>query len=139
MGLTAAPLPVIVDASFIVDGIMGDARVAAAWERWAAEGRMLLAPPIVWAEIGNALLVRQRLGLSTAVSALRAVELAGLETADHGPEGARAALDLAQAHGLTVYDALYLALAIDVDGELATRDRALAGAANAEDVPLFEA
>lgn len=99
---------------------------------------MLLAPPIVWTEIGNALLVRQRLGLSTAVSALRAVELAGLETADRGPEGVRAALELARAHGLTVYDALYLALAIDIDGELATRDRALARAANAEDVPLFE-
>ena len=35
-----------------------------------------------------------------------------------------------------MYDATYLWLAIDVDGELATFDRALARAAMAEGVPL---
>jgi predicted nucleic acid-binding protein len=37
---------------------------------------------------------------------------------------------------LTVYDAAYLDLAIDVDGELATLDRALRAAAEAEGVPI---
>ena len=43
---------------------------------------------------------------------------------------------LAERHRLSVYDATYLWLAIDVDGELATFDRALATAAEAEGVPL---
>jgi predicted nucleic acid-binding protein len=134
MGMIA--IPVIVDASFLVDGVLGDERVAEALEQWVTDGRMLLAPPIVWAEVGNALLVRQRVPMPTVASALRAVELAGVETADRGPEGVRTALELADAHRLSVYDALYLALAIDVDGELATRDRALAHAADAEGVPV---
>jgi predicted nucleic acid-binding protein len=37
---------------------------------------------------------------------------------------------------LTVYDATYLWLAVDVDGELATFDRALVRAAQAEGVGL---
>lgn len=136
MGLTVAPVPVVVDASFAVDGVMGDVTVEAAWERWAAEGRMLLAPAIVWPEIGNALFVRRRVGLADVVAGLQAIELAGLETADRGPLGVQFALDLAVRHGLSVYDATYLWLAIDIDGELATRDLALARAAVAEGVPL---
>ena len=46
------------------------------------------------------------------------------------------ALALAERHRLSVYDATYLWLAIDVDGELATFDRDLARAAAAEGVPL---
>ena len=38
--------------------------------------------------------------------------------------------------GLSVYDATYLWLAIDIDGELATYDADLARAAEAEGVPL---
>ena len=43
---------------------------------------------------------------------------------------------LAERHRLSVYDASYLWLAIDVDGELATHDRDLARAALAEGVAL---
>ena len=67
------------------------------------------------------------------------LEGAGLEVADRGPDGVRLALALAARHGLSVHDATYLWLAIDVDGELATFDRALAAAAAAavaEAVPL---
>jgi predicted nucleic acid-binding protein len=46
------------------------------------------------------------------------------------------ALRLAEQHGLTVYDAAYLDLAIDVDAELATLDRDLARAAVAEGVAV---
>ena len=46
------------------------------------------------------------------------------------------AVALAAQHGLSVYDATYLWLAMDVDGELATFDRDLARAATAEGVPL---
>jgi predicted nucleic acid-binding protein len=136
MGLSIPPTPIVVDASFAIAGLLGDESVQAAWERWADEGRVLLAPAIVWPEIGNALLVRHRLPLAEVMANLQAVELAGLETADRGPQGVAFALDLAARHRLSVYDATILWLAIDVDGELATQDRPLARAAVAEGVPL---
>ena len=43
-------------------------------------------------------------------------------------------VDIARRHGLTVYDASYLALALDRNASLATLDRALAQAAAAEGV-----
>jgi len=138
MGLIAAQVPVVVDASFAVAGILGDESVNASWERWAMEGRVLLAPPIVWSEVGNALLGRQKVPLAEVVAGLQALEMAGLETADRGPLGVQFAIALAERHRLSVYDATYLWLAIDIDGELATRDRALARAADAEDIPLYD-
>jgi predicted nucleic acid-binding protein len=51
----------------------------------------------------------------------------------HGP-----VLSLARAHQLTVYDALYLDVAVRRQLPLATRDRALVNAARATMVPLIE-
>lgn len=138
MGLTAPPFPVVVDASFVIDGLGGDTRVTEALERWAADGRTVLAPVIFWQELANALLVRRRIARSDVVNVLRDLELAGVEPADRGLLGIEDAVDLAAQHGLSVYDATYLQLAIDVDGELATRDRQLIGAAVAEHVMLVE-
>lgn len=136
MTFVAAPVPVVVDASFAVSGVMHNASAEASWERWAEDGRMVLAPAIVWPEIANALLFGHRWTISDVVAGLQSVEAAGLETADRGPLGVQFALDLARRHHLSVYDATYLWLAIDIDGELATFDRALAKAAEAEGVPL---
>lgn len=127
--------PVVVDASVALDGLLGEAGAVAAWDRWADEGRTLLAPPIAWPEIGQALL-RRRLSPEEMAGHLDVVVAAGLETADRGPYGVALALGLAVRHGLSAYDATYLWLAIDIDGELATRDAALARAAIAEGVPL---
>ncbi len=54
------------------------------------------------------------------------------------PIGVAYAAGLAERHRLSAYDATYLWLAIDVDGELATFDKALAAAAVAEGVPIAE-
>jgi predicted nucleic acid-binding protein len=61
----------------------------------------------------------------------------GFETADRGHAGLMATLRLASRHALTVYDAAYLELAIDVDGQLATLDRDLALAAVAEGIEVI--
>jgi predicted nucleic acid-binding protein len=54
------------------------------------------------------------------------------------PRGGRQrVVELAARHGLTVYDAAYLQLVLDVDGKLATCDRALARAARAEVVTVI--
>ena len=58
-----------------------------------------------------------------------------LEDAGSGSDGA--VLALAMAHGLTAYDAAYLALAQERDLPLATLDQKLAAAARREDVALL--
>jgi predicted nucleic acid-binding protein len=131
-----APLPPIVaDASVAVDGLLAEPRAGAAWQRWAGEARLLLAPAIIWPEVGHALL-RRGMPATEVASRLDVLQAAGLETADRGPRGVAMALALAERHRLSVYDATYLWLAIEIDGELATRDAALARAAVAEGVPL---
>ena len=137
MSISIAPVPVIVDASVAVDLAIGE-RVDTpdAVRAWIAEGRMLLAPAAAWTEIGHAILRRLDGDAIRATRRLEQVEATGLETADRGPAGVRSAMVLAERHGLSVYDASYLWLAIDVDGELATHDRDLARAALAEGVTL---
>jgi predicted nucleic acid-binding protein len=131
---TALP-PLVADASVAVDAVLAEPDAVAAWTRWVETDRILLAPPIAWPEIAQALLRRGMPPADVAVR-LEGLELAGLETADRGRRGVAEAVVLAARHHLSVYDATYLWLAIDVDGELATRDRALARAASDEGVPL---
>jgi predicted nucleic acid-binding protein len=131
-----APLPPIVaDACVVIDVAQAEPLASAAMHEWATDARMILAPPIVWPEMGQAM--RKR-GLPAAdiAARLELIESLGLETADRGPRGVSYAVALAERHRLSVYDATYLWLAIDLDGELATRDKALAKAAVAEGVPL---
>lgn len=136
MTFSALPPPIVVDASVAVAGALGDEAATGAWQRWAVTDRTLLAPAIVWPETANALLKRHRLTAGDVARRIEILDSSGLETADRGPLGVAFALDLAGRHGLSVYDATYLWLAIDVDGELATLDHDLAAAATAEGVPL---
>ena len=133
-----APLPpVVVDASIAVELVLdGSASIKAEWGSWIDQDRLMLAPALFWLEVANALLRGQKLPASDVSLRLDGLEAAGLETGDRGAQGARDASDLAAQHGLTVYDAAYLSLAIEVDGELATRDVALARAATAEGIAL---
>jgi predicted nucleic acid-binding protein len=67
---------------------------------------------------------------------LDALFRAGVDVADGSLTGLVDATHLAARHGLTVYDAAYLSLAVDVDGEPATIDRALARVARTEGVTV---
>lgn len=137
MTFSSAPVPVVVDASIAVELVVdGTAELATTWAEWIDRGRLIMAPSLFWLEVANALLRGRGFAASAVSLRLEGLEAAGLETADRGARGARAATDLAARHGLTAYDAAYLWLAIDVDGELATRDRALIKAAAAEGVAL---
>ncbi len=136
MTFASAPLPVVPDASVVVDMLLLEPRAAAAWQAWLEAERMLLAPPIVWFEIANALVRRRKMSGDTAMARLDLLFKAGLDTADRGYGGLATAVDLAARHGLSAYDASYLALAIEIDAELATLDRDLARAAAAEGVAL---
>ena len=137
MTFSIAPAPVVIDASVAVDLALGDRPdLPAVLRRWITEDRMLLAPAVYWTEVGHALLRGSGRDSIGAARRLGSLESIGLQTADRGAPGVRMALSLAERHGLSVYDATYLWLAIDSDGELATFDRDLARAAAAEGVPL---
>jgi predicted nucleic acid-binding protein len=137
MSVAFAPSPVVMDASVTVDLAVGDhTGLPAMLRRWIADGRMLLAPAVHWTEVGHAILRRSGRDSIEAARWLGQLEATGIETADRGAPGVRMAHALAERHDLSVYDATYLWLAIDVDGELATFDRDLARAAVAEGVPL---
>ena len=84
MGLSAAPNPIVMDASFAVDGVGGDRRVTVALGQWVDEGRMILVPAIFWSEVANALFGRRKLSRFETTGALRALRHAGVETADRG-------------------------------------------------------
>jgi len=136
VSLGRAPRAVVVDASVMVALIRGeesDLRLAA---DWADEEAMLLAPLHFRAEVANALLRSARLPAAEVALAAGELDRSGIDPADRGLPGLLEAIDLADRHGLTVYDALYLQLAIDVDGELATLDGQLRRAAIAEEVRL---
>ncbi len=99
-----------------------------------------MAPQIWWAELRNGLLAAERRGrispggTDAALAALDDLPI----TLDHTPHGAMV-LRIAREHNLTVYDAMYLELALRLDGPLATLDRKLARAAAEAGATVFSA
>ena len=134
MSFAVAPVPVVVDASVVIGAAADEPPAMAALD--AVQARVLLAPPLIWVETANVLVKRKHFSVPDAVFVLRSMERLGLESADRGFDGLVEAMALADKHALSVYDAIYLRLALDIDGELATLDRDLAKAAEAEGVPL---
>jgi predicted nucleic acid-binding protein len=128
--------PIVIDASAAIEFLDGDARWRAQFERWAGDGVTLLTPAHFLAEVANGQLRSRRAPAADVAIRMERLSTAGIETADRGLAGLLEAIDLADRHGLTVYDALYLQLALDVDGELATLDKELRRAAEAEQVAL---
>jgi predicted nucleic acid-binding protein len=100
-----------------------------------------IVPALWYSEVANSILRGERQGaISAKQSAYFLDELSQTEiVADEiSPRTRQAAvLDLARSHGLTVYDATYLELALRRVATLATFDRKLADAARAAGVRVF--
>jgi predicted nucleic acid-binding protein len=129
-------LPLVVDASAIGGWILPDETRLDMAALMRVHSR-LLAPWLLWAEIRNLLIVqerRKRLSLGQAEKALVAVDKLRIEF-DSEPDSSMV-LSLARLHGLTVYDALYLDLAVRNSATLATLDQRLAEAAIARGIPV---
>ncbi len=98
-----------------------------------------LVVPALWPyEVQNGLLValrRKRLDTESLGQALAA--LRGLAPTLRAPEGLGVELRIAQEYALSGYDAAYLAVAMAVDGKLATIDEELRAAATAARIKLF--
>lgn len=129
---------VVIDASAAMALLAGDDRWLDRWRAWTEADAMILAPPHFPVEVANALLRGARLHALDAAARLERLYASGVETADRGLPGLLGAIELADRHHLTVYDALYLDLAVDVDGQLATLDRDLAAAAMSEGLAVAD-
>ena len=131
----------VLDASVVVAWLLDDEddpRAQAALVRLETEEALV---PHVWhVEVRSALLAaerRRRLGPDEVDDCLRRVRELPVRT-DAAPD-VDTAFALARGHRMSLYDALYLELALRVDAPLATLDHAFSTAAVGEAVPLIEA
>lgn len=107
----------------------------------AEAGTVLMAPSIWPAEIANVVLMaerRNRLDTAAASRFLLLLDRLPIELDQCSASHVMGTvLPLARRHGLTVYDALYLELAMRLGTVLATLDRKLRTAATNAGVPLL--
>ena len=131
-------MTVVVDASIAAAWLLPEEDSDAAEALIAALSGMPPVPSLFWHEARNILVMAERRGrivAGEAAAAMGRLRRLALEDAGAGSDGA--VLALATAHGLTAYDAAYLALAQERDLPLATLDQKLAGAARREGVALL--
>jgi predicted nucleic acid-binding protein len=116
----------VVDASVAVKWYLPEIHADAA-ARWLARDAAFLAPDLIYAEFGNVLWKRARSGelsRSEARAIARAFRLVPVEV--HPCEALmEPALEIACALGRSLYDCLYLAVAVLRDCPLVTADRGL--------------
>ena len=123
---------VVVDASVAVEVIDANPVWVSQWATWVENGTILLTPQIFPFEVANALIRGKHFSAAdTQVLLIRILD-GGLEPADRGAQALLESIQLAERHRLTVYDATYLQMALEVEAEIATTDRHLAAAADRE-------
>jgi predicted nucleic acid-binding protein len=129
----------VLDSSVTMAWVLRDeqsAQADAALEQVAEIGG--IAPALWWVEVRNVLVIaecRGRLTQEETAAAVQAIDALGIHL-DHAPDNA-SLLRLARTHGLSAYDALYLELAVRQQRPLATLDRKLSVAAQAEGIALM--
>lgn len=126
------PEPWVVDASVVIARLLREERPA--WvDRYiegVREGRVhMRAPSLLWLEIGNRLARAKEIGDEFALDAMLQVEALQIEEVPQSRPLRLRALTLARAHGLSIYDAIYLAAAEATDCRLLTLDDRLDHAA----------
>ena len=120
---------IVVDASALIEVLLGTSAASCLAERFFAEGETLHAPHLIDLEVTQVL---RRYALAGTFSAERGTEaledLSGFPIVryPHQPFLSRI---WNLRHNVTAYDAAYLALAEAIDAPLVTRDAKLASAA----------
>lgn len=127
----------IVDASALIGWVMPDEAGIDLHAAFAAHDEVL-APWLLWVELRNILLVSERRGRLPAGMADQIIDTIDdldirLDVTPAGP----VVLDLGRRHSLSAYDALYLEAALRHGGALASLDKALLRAAEAEGVTIL--
>ena len=114
---------VVIDASVAVKWFLPEVHAAAA-RRVLRGRRTLLAPDLIWAEVGNVMWKKRRIGEVTADEArtvLKTFRQFPLETCTTKVL-LEPAWELGERLGITVYDSLYLVLAMHRRCQLITAD-----------------
>ncbi|MFA6134337.1 MAG: type II toxin-antitoxin system VapC family toxin [Phycisphaerae bacterium] len=125
----------VIDASVVVKLFFEEEHSDAA-EKCVRQAKELLAPDLIWAEITNVIWKRQRRGdISKEDAAEMAGQVLAMPVREH-PTAALVveALDLAMRLDRSVYDGLYLALAVKTGSVMLTADKRLVNAL--ADTPL---
>jgi predicted nucleic acid-binding protein len=117
----------VVDASALAALLFGEPEGAMVAER-LGDAR-LVAPALLAFELGNVCLTKCRRHPALRTALIEAFALRGRLPVEEVSVDHDAVLDLAQAVGLTVYDASYLWVARQMGAEIVTLDRQLAAAA----------
>jgi predicted nucleic acid-binding protein len=117
----------VLDASVIAALYVDDPASAesdALLERLGGQGAELHAPDLLLLEVANVLWKRVRRGELVAADAMTAIVDLSVAAIRLHPAGllVRSALGLALAHGLTAYDAAYVALAARIGGVVVSND-----------------
>jgi predicted nucleic acid-binding protein len=131
--------PIVLDASVAISIVRSEPSAPAirrALDEWTAVGRQLLVPSHFWLEVVNPLVRRYRWVGQEVLHAIRELDVMDLTTVEADRAQVLLTLDLAERHGLTSFDAAYLALAQISSADLATLDVQLATAAGARAIAL---
>lgn len=127
-------MTLIIDASALIAWVMPD-EAGLDLDRALALHGDVIAPWLLWVELRNILLVSERRGRLSAGMAEQIIEpLDGLGFLLDTNPSSQVVMELSRRHGLTAYDALYLECALRHGGALATLDKPLSRAAEAEGV-----
>ena len=122
----------VMDASVAVAVVLRETaavQARAALRRARRMNREVVVPSLFWLEVINALGRGHHLSMSLILEAVAELDAIGLETVELDRPMLLLALDAVARHGLTAYDAAYLALAEWADADLLTADARLAAAA----------
>lgn len=122
----------VLDASAAIAQVTGDATAPEASRllaRAVAFGTTLVVPPFFWLELINVLARRYQLLSGELMARVAELDELGVETVPQERPELLLVIDVVERHGLSAYDASYLALAQTIDGRLMTADRRLAAAA----------
>ncbi len=126
------PVPVVIDASVAIAYVRDEPtadRIRHELASWAQSDRELLVPPLFWFEVVNVLARRHGYESQDVLAAVDRLEELGLTTVDPDRTLLLLTIDLVERHGLTAYDAQYLAVAVMHGAAMATLDEDLAAAA----------
>lgn len=137
--MTVSRRPVVVDASVALCVLLGEpghVAVEQALRAWASVDRRVVVPAQFWLEVVNRLSREAGMSGEGILAAVHQLDTYDLETIEVDRTVVLRVIDLVERFRLTAYDALYLATAESLDGELATLDRALTIAAGERAVRL---
>jgi predicted nucleic acid-binding protein len=123
----------VLDASAALTYLSGEPGAARVEGELEARDAVLV-PWLFWTEVVNVLARRRRWPGSDVLAAVYDLEQIGIRTSAPSRQMTMAVIDAVEVHGLSAYDAEYLALAESEDADLLTADTFLARAAGSRAV-----